>query len=102
MSAITELPRILFKGEFEFGVDDKRRVQVPAKWRPPEGTVLSVHLWQPEGLKRPCLQVLSPIAARKLEDKLEAMAFSDPRVDTLRRLLAFFELSFRKRCELSQ
>lgn len=87
MSAITELPRILFKGEFEFALDDKRRLQVPAKWRPPEGVQLSVHFFLPEGLKRPCLLVLSPIAARKLEDKLEAMAFSDPRVDALRRLL---------------
>lgn len=87
MSAITEIPRVSFKGEYEFGLDDKRRLQVPAKWRPTEGTVLSVHLWKPDGQKHPCLLVLSPIAARKLEDKLESMAFSDPKAEALRRLL---------------
>lgn len=87
MSTTSDLPRIRFKGEYEFGVDDKRRLQVPAKWRPPEGTMLSVHLWIAEGAKHPCLSVLSPEAAQKLEAKVEAMSFGDPKAAALRRLL---------------
>jgi len=87
MSATPETQRVRFKGEYEFGVDEKRRLQVPAKWRPPEGTVLSVHLWLPEGAKHPSLLVLSPDAAQRLEAKVEAMSFGDPKAAVLRRLL---------------
>jgi MraZ protein len=87
MSATTENVRVSFKGEYDFGVDDKRRIQIPAKWRPAEGTVLSVHVWKAEGQKHPCLLVLPPATARKLEEKLEGMAFSDPKAEALRRLL---------------
>ena len=87
MTATTENVRVSFKGEYDFGVDDKRRIQIPAKWRPAEGTVLSVHVWKAEGQKHPCLLVLPPAPARKLEEKLEGMAFSDPKAEALRRLL---------------
>ncbi len=87
MSSNTDIARVAFKGEYDFGVDDKRRIQVPAKWRPAEGTVLSVHFWKAEGQRHPCLLVLPPAAARKLEEKLEGMSFSDPKAETLRRLL---------------
>jgi MraZ protein len=87
MSVSTGNARVTFKGEYDFGVDDKRRVQIPAKWRPAEGTVLSVHVWKAEGQRHPCLLVLPPATARKLEEKLEGMSFSDPKAEALRRLL---------------
>ena len=87
MSSTTNPTRITFKGEYDFGVDDKRRVQIPAKWRPEEEVSLSVHFWKPDGQKHPCLLVLPPLTARKLEEKLEGMSFSDPKAESLRRLL---------------
>lgn len=87
MTATSENVRITFKGAYDFGVDDKRRVQVPAKWRPAEGTLLSVHVWKAEGQRHPCLMVLPPATARKLEERLESMSFSDPKAEALRRLL---------------
>ncbi|PAW87237.1 MAG: hypothetical protein B9S33_06615 [Pedosphaera sp. Tous-C6FEB] len=87
MTASSENVRVTFKGEYDFGVDDKRRVQVPAKWRPAEGTLLSVHVWKAEGQRHPCLMVLPPATARKLEERLESMSFSDPKAEALRRLL---------------
>ena len=87
MSTTTGNARITFKGEYDFGVDDKRRVQIPAKWRPAEEVALSVHFWKAEGQRHPCLLVLPPATARKLEEKMEGMSFSDPKAETLRRLL---------------
>jgi MraZ protein len=87
MSTTTDNARVTFKGEYDFGVDDKRRVQVPAKWRPAEGVVLSVHFWKAENQQHPCLLVLPPATARKLEEKMEGMSFSDPKAESLRRLL---------------
>lgn len=40
-----------------------------------------------EGQQHPCLLVLPPATARKLEEKLEGMSFSDPKAEALRRLL---------------
>ena len=87
MSSTTVNARVTFKGEYDFGVDDKRRVQVPAKWRPAEEVALSVHVWKAENQRHPCLLVLPPATARKLEEKLEGMPFADPKAETLRRLL---------------
>src|SRR6266446_95053 len=45
---------------YPFGVDEKRRVQVPAKWRPTKpGIEFTVMLW-PKSKEGPCLRVLPP------------------------------------------
>lgn len=87
MSATTENVRITFRGEYDFGMDDKRRVQIPAKWRPAEGVACLVLVWRASDQKHPCLLVLPPHTARKLDEKLEAMPFGDPKAEALRRLL---------------
>ena len=78
---------IYYKSIYRHGVDEKRRVQVPAKWRPsaPEFQ-FSIILWQPKGPEREsCLLVLGPDEWRVLVDKVKAMSYSDPNVQTLRR-----------------
>lgn len=87
MSTTTENARITFRSEYDFGMDDKRRVQIPAKWRPAEGVAFLVLLWRAADQKHPCLMLLPPQTARKLDDKLEAMPFGDPKAEALRRLL---------------
>jgi MraZ protein len=65
---------------YDHGVDSKRRVQVPAKWRPaaeePEYK-LRLLLWQPVGQKAPCLLGLPPDQWQRLRAKIAGMNLSD-------------------------
>jgi len=73
-------------------VDEKRRLQIPAKWLPPEDLRDLDHLlmlWQLSGQERPCLLALSPPAFEALEQKMSAMAFADPKAESLRRLITY-------------
>ena len=76
---------VTFSSVFEHGVDEKRRVQIPAKWRPrdPE-TELTVMLWGKNDAV--CLRVLPPAQFQKLRDKIEAMPGSKEKVSRLRNL----------------
>ncbi len=88
MSANETSERISYKASYRHGVDEKRRVQIPAKWRPTQPDVrFTMILWQPPGQKQACLLVLPPRAYGKLEEKLEGMSFSDPEAESLRRFL---------------
>ena len=65
---------------YRHGVDEKRRVQIPAKWRPEEtGTELTVILW-PKHQVGTCLRVLPPTQMGKLLTDLNAMANLDGKV----------------------
>ena len=79
--------RVSYKSLYRHGVDDKRRVQIPAKWRSPQDGSYSVYLWRTDGQHSPCLLVLPMKTAIKLEAKLEEMSFGDPNAESLRRLL---------------
>lgn len=79
--------RVSYKSLYKHGVDGKRRVQIPAKWRSPQDATYSVILWRMEGQDFPCLLILPPRTSRKLEDKLEEMPFGDPQAESLRRVL---------------
>jgi DNA-binding transcriptional regulator/RsmH inhibitor MraZ len=46
MSDAKTVPPTYYNSCYRHGVDEKRRVQIPAKWRPEEpGTELTVILW---------------------------------------------------------
>lgn len=79
---------ILYHSLFRHGVDEKRRVQIPAKWRPSEPDVeFTLILW-PDGTRADAnLLVLPPQEMRALADKIRAMPFADPKASALRRLL---------------
>jgi MraZ protein len=80
-----------FLGAIEHGVDDKRRVQVPAKWRPAAGEAIDewvVVYWHPEGQAAPCLQVFPPVPFKLLWDRVGTLSFGDAAADALRRSLA--------------
>ena len=88
MSSNETNERISYKASYRHGVDEKRRVQIPAKWRPTQPDVrFHLMVWQPPGQQQACLLVLPPRAYGKLEEKLEAMSFSDPQAESLRRFL---------------
>ncbi len=87
MPATEAIKQIRYLLEYEHGVDDKRRVQVPAKWKPTDHQPdfeLMLLLWELEG-QPPCLLALPPAAAEKLVAKVSALDFGDPKADSLRR-----------------
>lgn len=88
MSSTETIAPIFYNSTFRHGVDDKRRVQIPAKWRPQQADVeLTLILWPSAGMKDACLLVLLPEEMAQLVAKLKAMPFADPKAESLRRLL---------------
>ena len=76
-----------YNSKYTHGVDDKRRVQIPAKWRPAElGTELTVMVWTKDKAG-PCLRVLPPAAMAKTMRDIDAMPNSDPSKPVLKRLI---------------
>lgn len=81
--------RILYQGEFEHGVDEKRRIQVPAKWRPwdTENVELTLILW-PQGTQADaCLLVLPPKETETLVENIRTTPFANVKAEVLRRLI---------------
>jgi MraZ protein len=72
---------------YRHGVDEKRRVQIPAKWRPAKpGTELTLVLW-PKAKEGPCLRVLPPQKAAELMRDINAMPNTDPSKGVLKRFI---------------
>jgi MraZ protein len=72
---------------YHHGVDDKRRVQIPAKWRPAKpGTELTLVLW-PKAKEGPCLRVFPPEQMAKLVREVNAMPNSDSNKVVLKRFI---------------
>jgi len=78
---------IYYNSRFRHGVDEKRRVQIPAKWRPQKtGIELTLVLW-PRETAGPCIRVLPPMQMSRLMQSIDDMANSDPRKVVLKRLI---------------
>ena len=76
-----------YNGFYRHGVDEKRRVQIPAKWRPREaGVELTLVLW-PQSQAGPCLRVLPPQQMAKLMKDVGSIANSDPNKVVLKRFI---------------
>jgi MraZ protein len=72
---------------FRHGVDEKRRVQIPAQWRPENpGTELTVILW-PQHKAGACLRVLPPSEMAKMKADIDAMPNNDPNKVVLKRFI---------------
>jgi MraZ protein len=72
---------------YQHGVDEKRRVQIPAKWRPSEASVeLTLILW-PKSKEGPCLRVLPPKEMAQLMEAIDAMPNSDLNKTVLKRFI---------------
>jgi len=88
MSASVSSETIYYNSLYRHGVDDKRRIQIPAKWRPAEGEIqLTLIMWPKGAQQDACLLVLPPEEWSALVQKLKAMPFSDSKAEALRRLL---------------
>jgi len=76
-----------YNSSYRHGVDEKRRVQIPAKWRPTKaGTELTLVLW-PKSSAGPCLRVLPPEQMAGLMKDISAMPNSDPNKVVLKRFI---------------
>lgn len=79
--------QIYYNSLFRHGVDQKRRVQIPAKWLPGEESVeFTLILW-PKPKEGPCLRVLPPKEMAQLMEYLDAMPNSDPNKTVLKRFI---------------
>jgi MraZ protein len=88
MSATVSSEPIYYNSFYRHGLDDKRRLQVPAKWRPANNNVeFTLILWPNGKMPDACLLVLPPEEWTTLAQKLKALPFSDPSAEALRRLL---------------
>lgn len=72
----------MFLGEYQYTIDDKGRLTIPAKFRPPllQGMVIT------RGMDRN-LAIYPLDAWSELVDRIEGLAISDPQARNLRRLL---------------
>ena len=79
--------RTYFNSLYHHGVDEKRRVAIPAKWRPATpGTELTLVVW-PKAKEGPCLRVLPPEKMADLMRDIDAMPNSDPNKGVLKRII---------------
>jgi DNA-binding transcriptional regulator/RsmH inhibitor MraZ len=78
---------VYYNSCYRHGVDEKRRLQVPAKWRPARpGTELTLILW-PKSVEGPCVRVLPPEEMAKLKASIDAMPNEDPKKTVLKRFI---------------
>jgi MraZ protein len=88
MSASAPNEIVYYNSLYRHGVDEKRRLQIPAKWRPTdEGVAFTLLLWPSGNTPDSCLLVLPPDEWVSLVQKLKALPFADPEAEALRRLL---------------
>jgi len=78
---------ICYNSSYRHGVDEKRRVQIPAKWRPTKpGVEFTLVLW-PKSPAGPCVRVLPPEQLAALMRDIGAMPNSDPNKVVLKRFI---------------
>jgi MraZ protein len=79
---------LYFNSIYRHGVDEKRRLQIPSKWRPSqEDFQFTLIVWPGSESKGPYLLALPPEPLKELVGKFKAMSYSDPKADSLRRFL---------------
>ena len=72
---------------YRHGVDEKRRIQIPAKWRPEkDGVELTMILW-PKHQAGNCLRVLPPQEMAQLMADIDKMPNGDPNKVVLKRFI---------------
>lgn len=78
---------ICYNSLYRHGVDAKRRVQIPSKWRPEKPDIeLTLILW-PKSVFGPCLRVLPPEQMARLMKDIDALSNDDPNKVVLKRFI---------------
>src|SRR4051812_50067465 len=72
------MPPVSYNGQFTHGLDEKRRLQIPSKWRPASGEVGGKALvWPKGGLQGHYLVVLTAESHARVMQKLNAASKGD-------------------------
>lgn len=77
----------VYNSTYRFGVDLKRRIQVPAMWRPTEPDVQFTLIVWPQRTEGACLRVLPPKELAELMAFLDSMPNGDPKKTVLKRII---------------
>lgn len=72
---------------YRHGVDEKRRVQIPAKWRPVKPNIEFTLVVWPKSKEGPCLRALPPGEMAELMRDIKAMPNSDANKTVLKRFI---------------
>ena len=75
-----------YSSTYKHGVDEKRRVQIPAKWRPAKPVDFTLIIW-PKSSHGICLRVLPQREMVRLLKEIEEMPSTDPSKLTLKRFI---------------
>jgi MraZ protein len=87
MEESQSIERTYYTSRFRHGVDDKRRISIPARWRPAKaGILLTLVVW-PKSKEGPCLRVLPPKKMESLTHDIEKMPNDDPDKPVLKRFV---------------
>jgi MraZ protein len=87
MDSANNIETTYYNSSYRHGVDEKRRLQIPSKWRPStEGTEFTLILW-PKSKEGPCLRVLPPQEMAELMRDIDAMPSGDPNKVVLKRFI---------------
>jgi MraZ protein len=90
MSSTVSISPPEFRNKYPHGVDDKRRLQIPARWRPSDPEMeFTVIVWD-KGKANCHLLVLTPHLDKKMTDQVNQLPFGDPKAVRLRRLLGSY------------
>lgn len=77
----------VYNSTYRHGVDEKRRIQIPAMWRPAsENFQFTLIVW-PQRVEGPCLRVLPPKEMAELMAALDAMPNDDRNKTILKRII---------------
>lgn len=87
VSDAKSVPPTYYNSCYRHGVDEKRRVQIPAKWRPEDdGVELTLIVW-PKHNAGTCLRVLPPVQMAQLMADIDAMPAGDDKKVFLKRFI---------------
>jgi len=78
---------VYYNSLYKHRVDGKRRVQIPAKWRPTQPDVEFTLIVWPKSAHEVCLRALPPVQMGKLMADIDAMSNDDPNKVVLKRFV---------------
>ena len=87
MSQSPLVEQIYYNSVFRHGVDEKRRMAIPAKWRPADADVEFTLMLFPKHQAGSCLRVLPAKEMAQLMESIDAMPNSDPNKTVLKRFI---------------
>jgi MraZ protein len=87
MGAEETIEPIYYNSVYRHGVDEKRRLQIPAKWRPAKPEIEFTLIVWPKAQEGPCLRVLPPKEMAELMQEIDAMPSGAPNKVVLKRII---------------